>query len=185
MRVTVCSTHFFHSVLSNAKNGSDFPLVTGGSWKKSPVMTNCGVRASTLHHSAADKSRNRPVSRQMAFPYSFVDFGQSTTTYRTSGHPPWKLYFGSPIVRWNRALSHSPSSMTNTFVVFHRFSAGLHVLMHFICLSRSIWPGVTAPQEWIVIPTEQNSPSQEADPYEVADAVKGNEQTRERHTADV
>ena len=42
--------HFFHSWLSKAKNGSIFPLVTGGNWKKSPVMTNWRAYALSLHH---------------------------------------------------------------------------------------------------------------------------------------
>ena len=50
VRVTVCSTHFFHSALSKAKKGSALPLVTGGNWKKLPVMTNCGVKTSSLCH---------------------------------------------------------------------------------------------------------------------------------------
>ena len=46
--------------------------------------------------------------------------------------------------------------MISTLVVFHRSSAGLHLRMHFICLSRSDWPGVTAPQEWTVMPVKHS-----------------------------
>ena len=49
VRMTVCSMHFFHSGLSKAKNGSVLPLVTGGNWKKSPVMTNCKRRTFCLN----------------------------------------------------------------------------------------------------------------------------------------
>ena len=90
MRVTVCSTHFFHSALSKAKNGSAPPLVTGGNWKKSPVMTNCGPYRSSLCHRFED-DRDVPVCRQMAAPFSSVDFERLTKGYRISVRPPWKL----------------------------------------------------------------------------------------------
>ena len=61
MRVTVCSMHFFHSALSKAKNGSVLPLVTGGNWKKSPVMTNCGGYVKSAH-------RTRIRSRRACIP---------------------------------------------------------------------------------------------------------------------
>ena len=89
-RVTVCSMHFFHSRLSKAKNGSALPLVTGGNWKKSPVMTNCGGHTSSLK-ARPECNRDAPVCRRTAVLCSFVDFGRLTRGCRISGRPPWKL----------------------------------------------------------------------------------------------
>ena len=57
----MCSMDFFHSRLSKAKNGSALPLVTGGNWKKSPVMTNCGGYVKSAH-------RTRIRSRRACMP---------------------------------------------------------------------------------------------------------------------
>jgi len=86
----VCSMHFFHSKLSKAKNGSALPLVTGGNWKKSPVMTNCGGHTSSLH-TGPEYDRDAPVCRRTAVRCSSVGFGRLTRGYRTSVRPPWKL----------------------------------------------------------------------------------------------
>jgi len=82
--------HFFHSRLSKAKNGSALPLVTGGSWKKSPVMTNCGGHTSSLH-TRPKYNHDVPVYRQTVVLCSSVDFEQLTRGYQISVRPPWKL----------------------------------------------------------------------------------------------
>ena len=149
--------HFFHSEDSKVKNGSTSPLVTGGSWKKSPVITNCEADTFSLNHQF-EENRDTPVCRQMDVRRYAVDSGRLMRGYRTSVRQPWKLGpVYSYIVRWDLELKCSLSSMINTSVVFHRLSAGLHDRMRLICLSKSSWPGVTAPQEWIVIPVKHNA----------------------------
>ena len=92
---------------------------------------------SSLHH-RSENDCYVPVCRQMAVRSSSVDPGQLTRAYQIGARPPWKLDpICSSIVRRDRGLECSPSSMTNILVAFHRLSAGLHVRTHFICLSRS------------------------------------------------
>jgi len=90
VRVTVCSMHFFHSGHSKAKNGSVLPLVTGGNWKKSPVMTNCGAYTSSPHHRSGD-DYYVPVCRQMAVRCSSGGSGKLTRGCRKDVRPPWRL----------------------------------------------------------------------------------------------
>lgn len=59
------SMHAFHWGLSKAKEGSAPASVTGGSWKKSPVTTSCGMCTFSASHRLKD-NQGLPVCHQMA-----------------------------------------------------------------------------------------------------------------------
>lgn len=142
----------FHSELSKAKNGSVLASVTGGSWKKSPVMTSCEAYVSCLNQGFGWSGRTcmppngRSVLRR-----------RCATSERVSNKCPSTIETG-PVYSYipREEPRRSPSSMINTLVAFHRLSAGLHLRMCLMWLSKSSCFGAIAPQEWMVIPGEPN-----------------------------
>jgi hypothetical protein len=121
-------------------------------------------------------SSNVPGCRRTAVLGSSAASGQSKTGYRISSRPPWILYSDLFPHRQDESdFGHPPSSMIKTLVVLHRPNAGLHVRIRFICLSRSVCPGVTAPQEWTVVPTKRDATKSGDRPAQGDNATKGPE----------
>jgi len=89
VRVIVSSMHSFHSGLSKAKKGSVSDLVTGGSWKKSPVTTNYACTFSL--NCRFEDSRNAPVCPQMGVRGSSANDGRWMRACQIGAHPPSKL----------------------------------------------------------------------------------------------
>ena len=137
----------FHALASKAKVGVT-PLVTGGSWKKSPVTTSCDE--SSVRGERKECSRTHLQSSKVGLLAKRTGDSSKLVEQESIDHRDCESWVSMQVAR--KEKRKSPSSMTRTSERVH-FPAAIRFLRTLaMSCSAASTPIPIPAKEWIVVP---------------------------------